>query len=236
MGDFGLFCLKRFFAQQMAGYTIRLANAAAIIDNSAFEGADIFVMPGGADLPYCKKLNGMGNKNIRAFVENGGTYLGICAGAYYACKDIEYHKGRDDEICGPRELALIDATAIGSLPELAPYYNDRLQTVSAVALQTKHQANDIRAYYHGGCKFMLHEETMIHAHYPLPDAPAAIIEKAVGLGRVVLSGVHLEIGAQDLQFYPMEEGDDPEILAKLVDNITNSHMLLTSLLAEKIPS
>ena len=79
-------------------------------------------MPGGADVPYCQALDGHGNKLIRGmqliqcqysrsrfekqltqgknwavvsadFVEAGGAYLGLCAGAYYACARIEFELG-----------------------------------------------------------------------------------------------------------------------------------------------
>lgn len=30
---------------------------------------------------------------IRQFVENGGTYIGFCAGAYFACNRVEFEIG-----------------------------------------------------------------------------------------------------------------------------------------------
>ena len=38
------------------------------IIEDVLQGKNIFVMPGGADLPYCKKLNGIGNEKIRKFL------------------------------------------------------------------------------------------------------------------------------------------------------------------------
>ena len=38
------------------------------------------------------------------FVENGGSYLGICAGAYFACDYIEFDKNGPLEVVGPRDL------------------------------------------------------------------------------------------------------------------------------------
>lgn len=73
-------------------------------------------MPGGADLPYCKKLNGEGNRRIRQFIEQGGAYLGICAGAYYGCAELNF-VGRDYSVNGNRELALFNGIAKGSLPQ-----------------------------------------------------------------------------------------------------------------------
>lgn len=61
------------------------------------------IIPGGADLPYCERLNGAGNRAIREFVENGGLYVGICAGAYYGCREIAFI-GADYDVFGAREL------------------------------------------------------------------------------------------------------------------------------------
>ncbi|UUZ62721.1 BPL-N domain-containing protein [Polaromonas sp. P1-6] len=71
-------------------------------DPALFDDAVLFVMPGGADLPFCQALNGAPNERIRRFVEEGGAYLGICAGAYYACREIAFHAGTDGAICSAR--------------------------------------------------------------------------------------------------------------------------------------
>ena len=189
VGEFGLSCLIRFFE----GHDVVLADAKSIIAGDVFKDRDVFVMPGGADLPYCKKLNGLGNKNIRSFVENGGTYLGICAGAYYACRSIEYHKGREDEICGPRELAFVDCVAVGSIPQIAPYYDDTLKS-AAITKILLGGGEIIDAYYHGGCHFNLcgHETNIVARYEGLNFKPPAIITQKINKGRVILSGLHLE--------------------------------------------
>lgn len=197
VGEFGLKCLEHFFRDD----DVWLATAEAVIDGRVLGMADIFVMPGGADLPYCKKLNGAGNDNIRAYVEEGGTYLGICAGAYYACRTIEFHKGRPDEICGSRELALVDATAIGSLPELAPYYDNTLHSAQVIDLSLTN-GTKTPVFYYGGCTFDLDDDADIIAAYP--DGRPAIIRK----GNIILSGVHIEMDAGALATYPAK--DDTE--------------------------
>ena len=53
--------------------------------NSDWDAASThFILPGGRDRPYHAAFRGAGNRKIRAFVEKGGTYIGLCAGAY-AC-------------------------------------------------------------------------------------------------------------------------------------------------------
>ena len=188
-GDFSVFCTRDFFGTE----NVALCKAPDVIDGTALQDCDLFIMPGGADLPYCRALNGAGNARIRAYVEAGGTYLGICAGAYYGCLDIAYHTGRADEITGARELALIDATAYGSLPELAGYYDETLGTATWARLIGA-GGNACHSFYHGGCAFDVRDpDAEILARFAdLPNQPPAIIARQVGQGRAILSGVHIE--------------------------------------------
>ena len=217
VGEFGLKCLCEFFQDDEVWF----ANAEAIIDGRVLGLADIFVMPGGADLPYCRKLNGAGNDNIRAYVEEGGTYLGICAGAYYASKNIEYHKGRADEICEPRELAFAPVTAIGSIQELAPPYDKTLNSAAIAEL-----GNGRQAFYHGGCTFRGKGGFEVIARYEgLSANPPAIIRSNLGDGTAILSGVHFEIGAAQLASHPQDPARG-KVLADEFKSRTNWYNLL----------
>lgn len=193
VGEFGLKCLAQFFRED----DVWFVTAEAVIDGRVLHMADIFVMPGGADLPYCEKLDGEGNDNIRAYVEEGGTYLGICAGAYYGCEAIEYHKGGDDEICEPRELAFAPVTAVGSIPALAKPYDLTLESAAVITLK-----NGLQTYYHGGPYFRLDSMVEVLAYYDLPFLAPAIIRTKVGKGTAILSGVHFEVGAAQLSNHP----------------------------------
>lgn len=59
---------------------------------------------GGYDTGYIQALQSDGIRNIKNYVEGGGSYLGICAGAYLACRRIEFDKGGKFEVCGSRNL------------------------------------------------------------------------------------------------------------------------------------
>ncbi len=231
VGEFGLKCLEKFFAEE----DVWLANAEAIVDGRILQMADIFVMPGGADLPYCKKLNGAGNDNIRAFVEDGGTYLGICAGAYYACKALEFHKGRDDEIVGKRELSFTDSVAYGSLPQLASYYDLTLHSAAVTKIDIA-GVGTADIFYHGGPAFRLgHDETDVLARYQeIEGAPPAIIETEVGDGRALLLGVHAEMSPELLRDYPVKDAAEKlaldAILSKFQKDALGPHRILKMLL------
>jgi glutamine amidotransferase-like uncharacterized protein len=51
---------------------------------------DIVVFPGGSGSGEAKSLGEEGRQKVRSFVEGGGGYLGICAGAYLATADYDW--------------------------------------------------------------------------------------------------------------------------------------------------
>ncbi len=63
-----------------ANYTIEVCTISSkdILDNKLNDKSQDLgglIMPGGADLPYCKKLNGLGNNVIRDFVHRGNLSI-----------------------------------------------------------------------------------------------------------------------------------------------------------------
>ena len=113
----------------------------------------LLIMPGGRDLPYHEALKGEGNRRIRRFVEQGGTYLGICAGAYYGCKSIEFDKSHALEVVAERELAFFPGFGMG--PAYGPgtyfYESEKGSRASMISDERTHAA--FKCYYNGGCYF-----------------------------------------------------------------------------------
>ena len=64
----------------------------------------LLAIGGGYDLGLIKALGQPGITNIQDFVHAGGSYLGICSGAYFACDRIEFDKGGPQEVLGDRKL------------------------------------------------------------------------------------------------------------------------------------
>lgn len=54
---------------------------------------DIVIFSGGSGSAQSKAIGDAGRKNVREFVEKGGGYLGICAGAYLACAGFDWGLG-----------------------------------------------------------------------------------------------------------------------------------------------
>lgn len=66
--------------------------------------AALYVIGGGYDLGLIKALGPEGTNKIQQYVQQGGSYLGICSGAYFASNYIEFDKDGPLEVCGDRQL------------------------------------------------------------------------------------------------------------------------------------
>lgn len=198
-------------------YKINFIDAKGILYKEWTKDAVLLIMPGGADIPYAKKLNGEGNNIIKQYVENGGNYLGFCAGAYYGSSFVEFDKGGELEVMEERELAFFPDKAVG--PILAKY--DYKSNSGARAALLKLNINDkdflndnMRVYYNGGGYFQnanLYTNVKVIADYQLENDTflPAIVEMKYNKGIVILSGVHFEYSTKIL------DNSDP-YLAKLL--------------------
>ena len=187
-----LYTLKRYTTPHQ---NIKTIGYSQVIDGAWKKDAVLFVMPGGADIPYCKHLQPRGNKEIRNFVEKGGAYLGICAGAYYGCQEIEFAKGTALEVTGSRDLAFFPGLSVG--PYLAPYSYESNAGARAAHLLQEGGLPEVKVYYNGGGYFVVpgvHRNIKVLSWYASyePHSAAAIVEISVGQGKVILSGPHFE--------------------------------------------
>ncbi|MHC4403571.1 MAG: BPL-N domain-containing protein [Planctomycetota bacterium] len=177
------------------------------------EEFEAIVMPGGWSVFQKTTAGNSGLDAIRSFVENGGRYLGVCAGAYLAAKDVRW-QGRTY----PYPLILFDGIAEGSLPEIAGWPKAggvRVKVTAAGRRRGIGLAEEHAFLYKGGPKFVGGTNVEVLAGYP--DGSAAIIARPFGKGEVVLTGVHFErpapaVGGEDAPL-PHAAG---ELLKKLL--------------------
>lgn len=152
----------------------------------------VFIMPGGRDRPYHAALKGMPNSFIKKFVEQGGTYLGICAGAYYGCKWVEFDQGFPLEVCEERELGFFGGKAIGPAygKGTFAYKSEKGARIARIGTER----GIFYTYYNGGCTFSgdLSDVRILARYLDLPGEPPAIIECPIQKGKAILSGVHIE--------------------------------------------
>jgi len=165
-----------------------------LMDEKWEKTTHLFVMPGGRDLPYDRKLRVEGTTRIRKFVENGGSFLGICAGAYFASSRVIFERNTPLEVYETRRLKLFPGSTIGTLytPHTFAYHSEK----GAHASKISYKEGSLHLYYNGGCTFYLAESfpsvTLLAKYQDLNEQPA-IIHCKVGQGNVLLSGVHFEL-------------------------------------------
>lgn len=158
-------------------------------------GFDVVMFTGGAASTQAESLGEQGRENVRAFVRDGGGYIGICAGAYLACTGFDWGVGvLDAKTVDPRwqrgsGVVQVEVTSAGQ---------------AVTGLEAK--VNDI--YYLNGPILMPHGrdpippyETVAFFRTELADNGTpkgimlnspAIARGSFGKGRVVVSSPHPE--------------------------------------------
>lgn len=187
--------LREYFEPR--GCSVGFTDAAGIINGGELNDEVLaFFIPGGAGTPYRHKLQVLGNDKIREYVQNGGIYYGICAGAYYACRNTVFEADIPElkkvTECG---LNLLEGRAIGTLYKelnIRPY--DKNAESAAVVELIWNDNRKYAAYYHGGPYFEPFnlDENEVLARYNLEGKQPAVISRNYGKGKVILSGVHFE--------------------------------------------
>ncbi|KAJ3324299.1 biotin holocarboxylase synthetase [Boothiomyces sp. JEL0866] len=194
--------------------------------NAPFEDTtSLIVMPGGRDLLFLESLGNKGINKIRNYVRNGGKYLGICGGAYFACNKVEFEVGRPlYEVVGERSLQLCPAVAKGCVVKGFEYNTEK----GSAAVEIKTLDDTLKVYVNGGPSFHLNDpaNSTVLARYTLNNDPA-IVETILGKGKSIVIGPHLEVSSDLLkeQMSSMlndnQKKEDLEILTNLYPEILN---------------
>ncbi|KAL9130341.1 MAG: hypothetical protein Q9217_001443 [Psora testacea] len=234
-----LYSLRRLLSPN---YAVIPIDGNAVIKEPWTSTCALFVMPGGADLGYCRTLNGEGNRRIILYVERGGAYLGFCAGAYYASGRCEFEVGNKNlEVAGNRELAFFPGICRGLAFPGFVYHSE--QGTKAVELKVSKSALNegsvpevFRSYYNGGGVFVdaprfREKGVEILAEYTEQlsvnggDGSAAVVYCKVGDGGAVLSCTHPEFAAINLDRQSKIPGYD-----KFIKDVTDDDKQRTDFL------
>ena len=166
-------------------------------------------MPGGADLGYCRVLNGDGTRVISDYVRRGGAYLGFCAGGYYGARRCEFEVGDPAlEVIGSRELGFFPGTCRGAAFKGFAYHSEsgaravRL-AVPEKALGPTFMEPVVVSYYNGGGIFVAGDDAVegdvevLASYADEVDVDggkdkAAVVYCKVGDGAAILTGPHPE--------------------------------------------
>lgn len=152
-----LYSLRRLLSPSYAVITV---SGDAIIKEPWTASCALLVFPGGADLGYCRTLNGEGNRRISQYVERGGLYVGFCAGGYYASRRCEFEVGNQKmEVVGNRELAFFPGTCRGCAFPGFVYHSEAGTRATQLRITKESLAKGsipdlFRSYYNGGGVFV----------------------------------------------------------------------------------
>jgi biotin---protein ligase len=191
-------------------YAVVPISSSALLNEPWQSSCVALIVPGGADLPFCRLLNGAGNRRIKSFVEKGGKYIGLCAGAYYASKRCEFMQGsKTMEVMGDRELGFFPGTCRGLAFNGFRYQSEDGAKAAKLAVNTgalKDSSNvseSCISYYNGGGVFvgadkMKDQDVEVLAHFvdkldlSPDDGTAAVVLCKVGKGSALLTAPHPE--------------------------------------------
>ena len=162
------------------------------INQRGLNGLDLVCVPGGDMYEYSQSLGQAGIDRIREFVSNGGGYIGVCGGAYFAGERV-YWRGNPLPMAS---LSLFEGESRGPYDEIVPYPGYGMAQIllgyGHPILEGEGRSTQI-LYYWGPALLPDDEGTVdVLGRYATIQEPA-MIALEYGQGRVFLVGTHPEI-------------------------------------------
>ncbi|KAF1959748.1 biotin apo-protein ligase-like protein [Byssothecium circinans] len=209
-----LYTLRRLLSP---AYAVIPVTGDIIINEPWQTSCALLVFPGGADLGYCRTLNGEGNRRISRYVNGSGSYLGFCAGGYYGSQRCEFEV--DDPkmaVVGERELSFFPGICRGLAFEGFVYHSEAGARAANVKIEKEAFDGDnsdlletFKSYYNGGgvfvdAKKLENRGVQVLAsytedlHVDSGEGKAAVVYRKIGEGHAILTGPHPEFAPQNL--------------------------------------
>lgn len=195
-------------------YNVKSITPEQVISEDWEPTTKLIVMPGGRDMPYVEALGNNtgrktgGNKRIRKFVEEGGSYFGICAGAYYGADQVQFDTGGNLQVQGERELKFFPGIADGPAYEgfsytdesyarsvwiLYPFFYPTLVETILTSSCWFFGGPHFKPYKKDDDRFKVLAYYFPHTHKNFTEDDAiAAVSCNVGKGKAVLCGPHPE--------------------------------------------
>lgn len=185
---------------------IKRVSKADLIDTTTFTAENVlaFFLPGAAQNgEYDVRLGNDGFDAIRSYVQEGGHFVGICAGAYYASAKLEWsHDHEENKSTKTPSLRFFNGLARGPISQITPHEDWHVMR----AIQVKSDDPDLgvfKAIYWGGPEFICPDnyqsvEVMVSFDEQGLKSPC-IIKRREGLGTVTLSSIHPELSPSILK-------------------------------------
>ncbi|VDM30881.1 unnamed protein product [Hydatigera taeniaeformis] len=191
-------CIKR----NIPGADTLLLDATESVEKLSCKILDLFCVGGGFARGVISKLGSVGLAHLRSFVLSGGSYLGICSGAYLASSLTKFDVGGPLEAIDAGSLDFFPGTAEGPLFNPFSYTSKSgacAPVLDACSTLSSDLPTSLSVYFNGGCHFLNHfdEHTSVLYSYRELGTPA-ILKRKCGRGTVLLAGPHFEFDPTSL--------------------------------------
>jgi len=173
--------------------TVQLVKA-DYINNESLDSFNILCIPGGDMYKYAQDISSEGKEKIRNFISDGGGYIGICGGAYFASEKVIW---RGNQL-PMNPLGIFPGTAKGPINEIVPYPDKgvvKINIVDSLHPITQSEPDSIWILYYWGPVLIPNKNAnvTILGRYNKGNKEPAMLAIDYGQGRVFIIGVHPEI-------------------------------------------
>jgi glutamine amidotransferase-like uncharacterized protein len=181
---------------QWMGYSVRYVTSYHI-RNEGLDNYRLICFPGGDMYEYAQDLHILGADNIKAFINGGGAYLGICAGANYAAREI-YWRGDKLNMISLGIFAGITRAPYDNIVPYPDYGMCRIDITDSLHPITATEADSAWMLYYWGPAFFPDSNATVDilGEYTI-TGDAALCAFAYGDGRVFITGPHPEFEEDD---------------------------------------
>lgn len=159
-----------------AGYKVRYITKKTQKIEEALKEASIWVQPGGKSKVAAARMGAKTLSLIRNFVNDGGGYVGFCAGMLLATKKIG-----DSEVDG---LGILNGKTI----HLMSKAQDKAQILNINMVE-----HGYRSIYFSGGPYLIDQDTQTYTTGYYDSGEIASTESVFGKGKVIVSGFHPEV-------------------------------------------
>lgn len=224
---------QQTIAQRFNHHRIKACSISAEkIKASEFQkDTDILVFGGKSVTQFKQALGEQGLDAIKTYVENGGHYLGICAGGYFGAKQIDF-VGRETNgdlyTKQAKGLGFFNGIAKGSLTEVASPYTGTADSAEIMTIATHKDSIKYQTLYWGGPQFIPNNEhpkkdTRILSHFNTATGDNLIMGVQCDVGdkggKATLLGYHPEVSDDNIKRWVLPSGHFNQHSQKLYERL-----------------
>lgn len=205
---------------KMAGFKPIFVGVEGVQDPSLLKKAKVWIQPGGRARIQVQKMSSLLKEQIRTFVNNGGGYVGFCAGGFLATEHFGWVDTNPDNS--------FEADALGLLKGNSRYFDEYDSELNdflmAKILPVKWEGANRQIYWELGPYFDSSTTSTagyeVTAYYPpTPKGTKAMSVRGMfGKGKVYVTAVHPEAPADWRKYYRLndQDGVDLDLAVRMV--------------------